>query len=106
MTKKKFQEEIKRITQQIVKNYQPQKIILFGSAARGDFGQDSDVDMIIIKDTPECRVERIKNVLLAVDYNLPFEPLVYTPHELEKRKSLGDSFILEVLKQGKVLYER
>lgn len=106
MTKKKFQQEIKRITKQIVKNYQPQKIILFGSAARGDFNQSSDIDMLIIKDTRQRRVDRIKNVLMAVDYNLPFEPLVYSPNELEERKKLGDNFILEVLNQGKVLYDQ
>lgn len=106
MTKKRLQEEIKRITKQIVQHYRPQKVILFGSAARGEFGEDSDVDMLIIKETPERRVDRIKKVLLAADYSFPLEPLVYTPAELEERKRLGDSFILEVLKQGKVLYER
>lgn len=104
--KKYFQEEIKRITNQVIKNYQPQKIILFGSAARGDFNENSDVDMLIVKDAPGRRVDRIKNLLFSVDYNLPFEPLVYTPQELKEREKLGDSFILEVLSQGQILYEQ
>ena len=106
MTKNYFQKEIKSITNQVIKNYQPQKIILFGSAVRGDFNHDSDIDMLVIKNAPGRRVDRIRNLLLSVDYNLPFEPLVYTPEELEERKNLGDNFILEVLDQGKVLYEQ
>lgn len=106
MTKKQLQSEIKKITDQLIKNYQPQKIILFGSAARGDYKEDSDIDMLIIKDTAKRRIDRIKDVLLAVDYSVPFEPLVYSPREVEKRTNLGDSFILEVLNQGKILYER
>lgn len=106
MSKKLFQEEIKKITKQVVKNYRPQKIILFGSAAQGNPNKDSDVDMLIIKKTSESQVDRIKKVLLSVDYNLPFEPLVYTPAEIERRKKLGDSFIIEVLTQGKILYEQ
>lgn len=106
MDKKYFQKEIEKITNQVIKNYQPQKIILFGSAARGDFNENSDIDMLIVKDTPGRRVDRIKDLLFSVDYNLPFEPLVYTPQELQERENLGDSFILEVLNQGKIIYER
>jgi len=106
MTKRNFQAEIKRITDQIISNYRPQKIILFGSVARGEFNEDSDLDMLIVKNTSKRRVDRIKEVLFAVDYNLPFEPLVYTPREIEERKKLGDNFILEVLSQGRVLYEQ
>lgn len=95
MNKKTFQKEIKKITAQIIKSYQPEKIILFGSLARGNFSEDSDVDLLIIK-----------KILFAVDYNLPFEPLIYTQDELEKRQKLGDSFILAVLSEGKVLYEK
>lgn len=106
MNKKRAQDEIKKITNQIIKNYKPQKIILFGSMARANFREDSDIDMLIIKDTSEKKIDRIKNVLFSVNYLLPFEPLVYTPGELEVRKRLGDSFILEVLREGKVLYEQ
>lgn len=106
MTKKAFQAEIKKITAQIIKNYRPERIILFGSLARGNFSEDSDVDLLIIKETKDRRIDRIKKILLEVDYNLPFEPLVYTQSELEERKKLGDSFILEVLSEGKVLYEK
>ena len=48
-----FEKEIHRITQQIIEKYNPEKIILFGSAARGEGDPDSDADFLIIKkDTP------------------------------------------------------
>lgn len=49
MSKKKIQQEIKQITQQLVNKYQPEKIILFGSVAKGEFKADSDLDLLIIK---------------------------------------------------------
>lgn len=106
MTAYRLKQEIRLIKDQIVKNYKPEKIILFGSAARGDFSKDSDIDMLILKSTSQCRLDRIKEVLFSVDYSFPFEPLVYTSRELEERRRLGDSFILEVLREGKVIYEK
>lgn len=106
MIKKAIQNEVNKITAQIIKSYQPEKIILFGSLARGNFSEDSDVDLLIIKETKDSKIDRIKKILFTVDYNLPFEPLVYTQDELEKRQKLGDSFILAVLSEGKVLYEK
>lgn len=100
------QKEIKSITKQIVEKYMPEKIILFGSFAYGKPKQSSDVDLLIIKKNRKKRVERIKEVLMKVKSNLPLEPLVYTPKEFNKRLDLGDSFIEEVIKKGKVVYER
>jgi predicted nucleotidyltransferase len=57
-----IQKEIDTIKEQIIKKYKPDKIILFGSAARGDFNLDSDVDLLIIKqDTPFYGADRIRN---------------------------------------------
>lgn len=106
MTKKQIEKEVDKIKKQVAKNYKPEKVILFGSVARGDYSEDSDIDMLIVKQTSERRIDRIKRVLLSVDYSLPFEPLVYTPSELKERQRLGDHFILQALKEGKVLYEQ
>jgi predicted nucleotidyltransferase len=108
MLKRDFEEEIKRITDQIVKKYRPQKIILYGSCARGDYDKFSDIDLLIIKNTKRRFVKRIGDVyrlFYDFDYEIPFEPLIYTPAELKSRLDIKDFFINEILKQGKVLYE-
>jgi len=82
---------------------------LFGSSARGMITENSDIDMLIIKDTDKKRNERFREVRALVrdlKRRIPFSPLVYTPAEIEKRVNLGDFFVKEILKEGKVLYER
>jgi len=77
---------------------------LFGSCATDKITENSDIDMLIIKDTPKRRIDRIKEVLFSVDNDLPFEPLVYTPQEIEKRVKLGDFFLRNILKEGILIY--
>ncbi len=103
--KKEFEKEVNKITSQLKENYNPDKIILFGSLAKGTITENSDIDMLIIKDTNKRRVERIKDVLSIVDYDIPFEPVVFTNKELQKRLALNDFFIKNILKEGKILYE-
>lgn len=99
--------EINRIAEQVIKRYKPEKIILFGSAARGEFSEDSDVDMLIIKKTRKKRlIDRVGEVLKLCDYNVPFEPLIYTPQELKKMRKYNNPFLEEIMSQGKVIYER
>ena len=106
MDKKSYQKEIKKITHQIVEKYKPEKIILFGSFASGKPGPHSDVDLLIIKRTNRPKVERIKEILMKTESNLPLEPLVYNLREIENRLSLGDFFFQDIFRKGKVLYEK
>ncbi len=100
------QAEIKNITRKIVRNYKPEKIILFGSFAYGKPKASSDIDMLIVKKTKKRRIDRIKEILYMIDNNLPFEPIVYTPGELKERLTLGDLFLQTVMQKGKILYEK
>jgi predicted nucleotidyltransferase len=100
-----FQEEIENITMQIIEKYKPEKIILFGSAARGKMGPDSDADFLIIKqDVPFYGADRIRELSEMIERDVPVDLLVYRPEEFEKRLALGDPFIKAILKEGKVLY--
>ena len=100
-----FKKEIQNITKQIIEKYKPEKIILFGSAARGAMGLDSDADFLIIKkDTPFYGADRIRELSGMIERNIPLDLLVYKPEEFEKRLELGDPFLKAVLKEGKVLY--
>lgn len=100
-----LQAAIEDITAQLIEKYMPDKIILFGSAARGDAGPGSDVDFLIIKrDTPSYSPDRIMEVSDLIDRDVPVDFLIYRPEEFEKRLSMGDPFIEMILKEGKVLY--
>lgn len=100
-------EMIFEIVERIKKEYQPNGIILFGSYAYGTPDRDSDIDLLIIKDTPERPIDRrVAVTQIASDPQrlIPFEPLVLTPHELNERLEVGDQFIREILEKGEILY--
>jgi len=100
-----IEKEIEDITAQIIKKYNPVKIILFGSAARGELGPDSDADFLIIKkETPLYGEDRIRELNHLLERNIPLDLLIYRPEEFEKRMKMGDPFLKAILKEGKVLY--
>ena len=99
--------ELDKIVKQVVAAYQPEKIILFGSYAYGEPGADSDLDLLIIKQTDERFIDRWTNVRKMVsdpERSIPFEPLILTPRELEERLARGDQFMEEIMTKGVVLY--
>ena len=108
-----MKEEIKAILFEIVeklkKEYNPLKIILFGSYAYGNPVEDSDIDLLILENTNRRRVDRyvgVKRIIYDPNRKIPVSPLVYTPNELEERLRMGDDFIKEISQKGEVLYER
>lgn len=104
MNNYKINLQLAAIVKQIKNRYKPQRIILYGSTARGKGTSHSDIDLLIIKKTRRRFIDRISDVLLSCDYDIPLEPLVYTPEEIKSRIRLGDFFIKEILKKSKVLY--
>jgi uncharacterized protein len=100
-----FEREIESITKQLIEKYEPEKIILFGSAARGNTGPDSDADFLIIKKrTPYYGSDRIRELSRTIERNIPVDFLIYRPEEFEKRLEMGDPFLKAILKEGRVLY--
>ena len=96
------------IVDKIRQEYQPDKIILFGSYAYGHPDRDSDIDLLIIKDTQERFIDRLFNVTkIASDPKrlTPLEVIVLTPEEIRERLQIGDQFLREALNKGEVLYE-
>jgi predicted nucleotidyltransferase len=97
--------EIHDIARQIVEKYHPEKIILFGSAARGGFTPDSDVDLLVIKkDVPRYGIDRMRELRRLIKKKVAADFLVYRPEEIEERLKMGDPFVKAVLSEGKVLY--
>ena len=93
--------------QRIVRELNPEKIVLFGSYAYGAPTRHSDVDLLVILDTKDSLKERswaVSRLLLPRPF--PVDILVKTPEEVEKALAAGDFFLQEILSRGKVLYER
>jgi len=85
--------------------YAPQKVILFGSYARGDYHAGSDVDLLIIKDTDRPFLERSAEIWQCYSGALLIEPLVYTPREFETMVAHENPFIMQILREGMTIYE-
>ena len=97
---------IEQVTRSIVRAFHPRKIILFGSHARGYPGPDSDIDLLVIMDSSLSagrRAAQIYRMLGVRPFSLDI--LVYTPREIQERLAGFDSFLEDVLKKGRVLYE-
>lgn len=104
---KKIKKLIEDITKKIVKEYNPKKIILFGSYAYGKPTDDSDIDLLIIKNTDETPMQRwlrLRRLLMTPEVMISITPFVYTEKELDERLQIKDFFIKEILKKGVVLY--
>ena len=99
--------KIKEIVQKIVENYKPERIILFGSYADGQPTEDSDLDLIVIKETDLPRYKRareIRKYLWGIT-DVPKDILVYTQAEIDDWKNVEEAFITKAIKKGKILYE-
>ena len=87
--------------------YAPERVILFGSYAYGTPRPDSDIDLLIIKDTHERFLDRwatVRNILSDPKRRVGIETLVLTPQEVAKRLAEGDQFLAEIMEKGEVLY--
>lgn len=104
---KEYQDEVKKLVEAIIKNYQPQKIIAFGSTATLIVRKDSDIDLLVVKETKKPFWDRVKEVLRLYDGFRSLDVSVLTPKEIEEAKEKGWYFITdEILKEGKTLYEQ
>jgi predicted nucleotidyltransferase len=99
-------ENLKRVLERL-KEYQPEKIILFGSFARNETDEYSDLDFVLIKKTDKRFLERLIEVAKLIDNDLgEVDVFVYTPEEFERMIEWGNPFVERVLKEGRILYEK
>jgi len=100
-------EMISEIIKKIINNFNPEKIILFGSRVWGTPEDWSDIDLLVIMDykgvSPKITAQISQ---IARPPYIPIDIIVRSPQEIQYRKKIGDYFINRILNQGKVLYER
>jgi len=99
---------IRALANHIAEKFDPEQIILFGSHAYGKPSAWSDVDLLVVMETPmgkefEKSLE-IRDSLPSLNFGL--DVVVRSRQVIEKRKKLGDWFLVDVTEKGKVLYER
>jgi len=101
------QDLVTDIVRRIVETAQPEKIILFGSRARGDARPDSDFDILVIKESEEPRYRRSVPLYVALaDLPAEVEVMVYTPDEVEEWRQVPQAFITTAVREGTTIYER
>lgn len=99
--------QINEIVNRIAIHYKPEKIILFGSYARGNFNENSDLDFILIKDTNSPKHKRGLEVRrLFYGLPIPMDFKIYTKSEFTNELTNQYSFLNSAIKGSKVLYEQ
>jgi uncharacterized protein len=98
-------DKIDRVKQCLMK-YKPERIIIFGSCARDDSDEYSDIDVVIIKQTDKRFIERLIEASKFLDNDLgKVDVFVYTQEEFEGMKKRRNPFIETVLEEGRVIYQ-
>lgn len=98
--------DIKKYSGKIAKEFKPDKIILFGSAARNKQQKNSDVDLLVIMEYKGRAVEQAFRIRKSISAAFPLDIVVRNPMQISERLNKGDFFIEDILSEGVVLYER
>lgn len=97
--------KIQDLCRQIVENFQPEKVILFGSYAYGKPNADSDIDLLVIMPFEGRNSQKAVEIISKVKSVLPIDLMVRTSEQVKQRIEMEDFFMQDVIFKGKVLYE-
>ena len=99
------QTAIRRMTNRIAKRFKPDKIVLFGSHARGTAGPDSDVDLLVIMPLNGTRREMATSIGMSlVGVNLPADVIVMSPDDIKRNRRQIGTVVCSAMREGKVVY--
>ena len=98
--------EIKAFVKRLAREFSPERVILFGSCARGKPGKDSDVDLLVVTNYRGDWVDKAVEMRLRIPRTFPLDLIVRRPSEIRRRLAMKDSFVSTIIEEGKVLYER
>lgn len=107
MDEEHVRQVIKTLCETLVAEYAPAKIVLFGSFASGDATIDSDIDLLVIKETPDRFLDRsrsVRRILAEKHKHIPLDPIVLTPKEVNARLARGDQFLADIIENSETLY--
>ena len=98
---------LSEVSRRLIAAVRPSRIVAFGSRVRGDSGQDSDLDLVVVEDgggSPGDRSVRVRTALAGL--GVPLDVLVYTTEEFERLRKWRSSIVAIAEREGRLLYER
>lgn len=98
-------EGIRKMVREIVARFHPERVIVFGSHARGEATEDSDVDLMVVMDTEEEPIHAAARIAAAISHPFPLDIIVTRPSDFRASLARGGVFATEVAAQGIVLHE-
>ena len=104
--KQLLEQELKRYLSLLTGHDQPERVILFGSLVGGNVRPESDIDLVIIKQTELPFWKRLREMRRLLQPRVGTDILVYTPNEFEQLRRGRPFFQDEILNKGRVVYER
>lgn len=99
------QRDIDTFVRRLVTEFQPQRVVLFGSYARGTPTKDSDVDLLVVMPHQGPPAMKAAEIRTAIRAGFPLDLIVRSPAAIRARVDMGDYFINDILQQGHSLYE-
>ncbi len=100
------QDDIKRFADEVVKRFNPERVLLFGSHASENASGESDVDLLVVMNFEGRPHQQAFEIRRNIKRPFPLDLLVRRPSDIERRLRMGDFFFKEILEKGRVLYER
>lgn len=97
--------KIRQYASRLAREFHPQRIVLFGSHARGQAREYSDVDLLVVLPFRGRSARKSADIQLRLRPTFPLDLLVRTPAQVRRRLAQGDSFLREVMENGRVLHE-
>ena len=97
--------QIRDFARRVAAEFSPERIVLFGSHARGSASDDSDVDLLVIMRTRKRPSQQALEIRQRVSRRFPLDLLVRTPREVARRLAMSDSFLSGILAEGETLYD-
>lgn len=98
-------QQINEFGRRVGEEFHPRQVVLFGSYARGAATADSDVDVLVVMPFEGRAVDKSVEIRLKLNPSFPLDILVRTPEVVRRRIEMGDCFLRDILRDGKVLYE-
>lgn len=102
-----LEQALTEMVDRIVQSFRPEKVILFGSLSRGDAGQDSDIDLLVVTQVRGSRRKMAIEMRMALtDITVPKDIVILTREEMEAFRNVVGHVAYAALREGKVLYDR